>query len=89
MRIEDKEKFLKDFWGLVYKRGMPVNVRQGLNSEIADWAVDIAEDCIELDTPSGVMVDDGKDRCPKCKKTAGTSGFFCKYCGNMLREVLF
>lgn len=89
MRKKEKEQFIKDLWGMIYKKGMPVNVRQGPNSEIADWAVDIAEDCIVDDKPSGVLVEDGRDRCPECKKTVGTSGFFCKYCGNMLREVLY
>ena len=89
MRKEEKAQFLKEFEEKVFKRGMPVNVRQGLNSEIAEWAVNIAKDCIKDDTPLGVLDSEHGFKCPKCHRTIGTSGFYCKWCGEQLREVLY
>ena len=89
MRKAEIEQFKKDLWERIYTKGMPINIRDGINSEIADWAVDVAEDYLKEDTPQGVLESEHGFKCPACKKTIGTSGFYCKWCGVLLREVLY
>ena len=54
MSSEEKKEFLDKFWQKIYKRGIPINVRNGSISDIATWAQDIADDCIPDDEPLGV-----------------------------------
>ena len=89
MRKEEKEEFLHKLWNTIYKRGIPINVRNGAISDIATWAEDVADDCIQIDEPLGTEIVQGQDKCPVCKRSVGMSGFFCKWCGAMLREKLY
>ena len=89
MKQTEKETLLQTVWQKIEKRGIPINVRTGGNIEAAEWVKKLLDECAEVDTPSGVIEPEGKDKCPVCKHTIGTSGFYCKYCGNQLRAVIY
>lgn len=89
MKQTEKDKLIETVRKKVQKVGIPINVRTGENVEAAEWFKKLLEECAEVDTPSGVIETEGKDKCPVCKHTVGTSGFYCKYCGNQLRAVIF
>lgn len=89
MKQTEKEKLLQTVWQKIEKREIPINVRTGGNIEAAEWVKKLLDECAEVDEPSGVIDIDGKDKCPVCKHTVGTSGFYCKYCGNQLRAVIY
>ena len=89
MRKKEREKLLDDVWGKISKKGMPINVRKGTNIEIADYIREIVSKVTEEDEPAGTeeKMSGGTlyQICPKCKRTVGVSGFYCKWCGEMLR----
>ena len=89
MKQTEKETLLQTVWQKIEKRGIPINVRTGGNIEAAEWVKKLLDECAEVDIPSGVIETEGKDKCPVCKHTIGTSRFYCKYCGNQLRAVIY
>ena len=53
-----------------------------------DHALLIASKAMRKEIPSGTVRDaNGVDRCMMCHRTAGESAFYCKYCGQKLRET--
>ena len=89
MKQTEKDKLIEAVRKKVQKNGIPINVRTGGSDEAAEWAIKVLEKCIEIDEPLGTKMVQGQDKCPACKRSVGTSGFFCKWCGAMLREVLY
>lgn len=83
MKKKEAQVLRHDIVTLIEKKGMPINVRDGSNQKIAEWAAGIFEKCVRIDEPLGAA----NDHCPACKKTVGTSGAYCKWCGAFLREV--
>ena len=88
MRREERTTFLNDLWNEIYKRGMPINIRNGAVSEIASWAEDIAEDLLEEDEPLGTVNNGKYEACPRCGGVIGVSAYYCKKCGAWLRQVM-
>lgn len=87
MKREEIDAFLAEFHKKICKRGMNGNIRSGSTEDIADWAVNIAKDCLHEEEPTGVVSSYGFDRCPKCNAIV-VNGNYCKICGNYIREVL-
>ncbi len=89
MKKVEKEKLIKEIWGRVYTKGIPVNVRNAPNSDVADWVTDIVDDFAKLDEPCGTetLESGGHDylSCPICQRVVGASGNYCKWCGQLLR----
>ena len=53
-----------------------------------DHALLMASKAMMRDVPSGTVKDSaGTERCVMCKHTVGTSGSYCKWCGQKLRET--
>ncbi len=87
MRKPEAEKLMDDVWHDICRKGMPINVRTGQNMDAADWAKGVLEEHIKIDDVQGTILDGETERCPTCKRTVGTSGAYCKWCGTYLREV--
>ena len=87
MRKKEREEMLDGVWHKLCRHGMPINVRNGGNMDIADYIRDILEKETQEDEPIGTeMKESGKYMsCPECRKVVGISGFYCKWCGAMLR----
>jgi hypothetical protein len=83
MKKEEAQVLRHDIVTLIEKKGMPINTRKGTNTDVAEWAAGIFDKCVQIDEPLGTA----NDHCPVCKKTVGTSGAYCKWCGAFLREV--
>lgn len=90
MRKTEREEVLDEVWHKLMRRGMPINVRNGQNMDIADYIRDIVAEVTQEDEPIGTenLESGGKYylSCPGCKKVVGTSGYYCKWCGKMLRN---
>ena len=53
-----------------------------------DKAISAAIERLKRDVPTGTLKDlNGAEKCPVCRKMIGTSGFYCKWCGQQIREV--
>ena len=89
MREKEKTETITRITTKVKKRGIPINVRTGGNEDAAEWVGKLLEELLENDEPSGTIEVDGRDRCPACRKMVGISGFYCKWCGSQLREVIY
>lgn len=85
MKKEEAQFIQQNIQKLIEKKGMPVNIRNGSNEEIAKWFGKILDDNAKIDEPLGTV----DNKCPICRHTIGSSGFFCKWCGAMLREALY
>lgn len=85
MKQGEKDKLLQDIWERIYTKGMPVNVRNGVNSDIADYLQDIVDDYAHVDEPLGTVTGYEYDACPKCGGMIGTTAKYCKRCGAFIR----
>jgi len=85
MKQGEKDKLLQDIWERIYTKGMPVNVRNGVNSDIADYLQDIVDDYAHVDEPVGVLAMNDYDACPKCFGVIGNYAKYCKKCGAFIR----
>lgn len=87
MRQKEAEKLKDEIWHAVCKKGIPINVRTGMNTDAADWVKDLLDKHIEIDEPLGVVGDSDYERCPICSGIIGQSAYFCKKCGAWVRMV--
>lgn len=89
MKREEKAELLCDIWERVFKKGIPINIRDGADAEVADWVQDIVDKCVKQDEPAGTetLESGGKEylACPICHRVVGVSGKYCKWCGRLLR----
>lgn len=90
MRKSEKDSLLKNVFDLVKKKGMPMNIRDGSNETIAEWVRDRVDAVAEIEEPTGTetLESGGKfyDACPACRRVVGTSGKYCKWCGQLIRK---
>lgn len=87
MRQKEAEELKDEIWHTICKKGIPINVRASGNMDAADWVKGVLEMHIKIDDAQGTILDGETERCPTCKRTVGTSGAYCKWCGTYLREV--
>ena len=87
MRKSEAEKLMDDVWHDICRHGLPINARMGQNMETADQVKGYLLKHIKIDEAQGTIMDGETERCPIYKKTVGTSGAYCKWCGTYLREV--
>lgn len=87
MKAEEAERLKSDIWQAICKKGMPMNIRMGLDQDAADWVKKILEKYIQIDEPVGVIQGSDYDRCPACNSVIGQSAYFCKRCGAYIRQV--
>lgn len=85
MKRAESIELLDEFWHKCMKRGLPMNVRQGQTIDFADYVLGILQDCVEIDEPTGVVKHNDYDACPKCGGSIGTTGYYCRHCGNLIR----
>ena len=86
MKAIEAKEYLDDLEGWFEKNGLPINVRNGSNDDIAKHILKIAKAYIHEDEPLGVSQGIDYDHCPRCSGIVGQSAFFCKHCGAWLRE---
>ena len=68
----------------ILKRGIPINVQTGSNSEVAEWVGKLLEELLPVDEPLGVVIMHDYNACPKCNSVVGTYSSYCKRCGSYL-----
>lgn len=86
MRAKEKAGTVKMIVETVKKRGMPINIQTGSNSDVAEWLGKLLEEKLEVDEPIGTIQDDEYERCPECNGIIGQSAYYCKRCGAYIRE---
>ena len=90
MKANEKEALLKAVYAHIEKNGMPINIRDGANEIVAEWVANQVAKQIGADEPTGteVLESGGKyyDACPICHRVVGTSGKYCKWCGQLIRK---
>ena len=86
MKKEEAQILRYDISKLVEQKGMPINIRDGSNSDIAEWIIGIFDKCVRIDEPLGVIEDIEYDYCPSCRHVVGFSALYCKHCGALIRE---
>ena len=89
MKHEEADKLQEEIWRRIHKKGMPINIRDGSNDDIADWFDNLRDSIIEkyYDEPLGTVRIAGYDGCPKCMGIVGISSYYCKRCGVYIREA--
>lgn len=87
MRDKEAKKLKDDIYNAVCKKGMPINIRNGLNADVADYVRRLLEKHIQIDEPLGTIKGADYEHCPECNSVIGQSAFFCKICGAYIRQV--
>lgn len=87
MRRSERERLVSNIQDHLLKNGMPINVRNGSNEEVAGWVTEVLAKFTEEDKPLGVVMSYYYDLCPKCGGVVGSSAYYCKQCGCYIREV--
>lgn len=85
MRAKEKAETVKMIVETVKKRGMPINVQTGSNSDVAEWVGKLLEELLEVDEPKGTIELNGYTACPNCNGIVGQSAYYCKHCGTYIR----
>lgn len=86
MRAPEAQELLEDIGDWFMKKGLPINIRDGINEEVTKHILKVIKPFVHIDEPLGVIQGTDYDHCPKCNGIAGQSAFYCKLCGAMLRE---
>ena len=67
------------------------DARSGISIQLTpelDHALAAALKVMCRDNPTGTIRDSrGAEHCMMCKRTVGTSAYYCKYCGQKIRET--
>ena len=85
MKTKEKAESIKRITEKIKKRGMPINIQTGSNSDVAEWVGKLLEELLEVDEPLGVVDKSDYTACPECGSAIGTSAYYCKKCGSYLR----
>lgn len=85
MKRAESIELLDAVWHKFCKKGLPINVKKGFNMDAADYIRDIVGECIQIDEPIGTTEAYGYETCPKCNGIVGMTGYYCRFCGAMLR----
>lgn len=85
MKAQEKTEVISLITTKAKKRGIPMNVRTGGNDDLAEWIQALLEELLPIDEPTGTIDHSDYMSCPKCGKSVGTTGYYCRYCGNYLR----
>ena len=86
MKALERSKLISDVRAAVMKRGMPINVRNGGDAEVADWVAGVVLGCSKEDEPLGTVRSD-YEYCPVCARVVGSGARYCKWCGAFLRGL--
>ena len=85
MRADEKREAIKRIQMRILKKGVPMDARTW-NDHMADFIGKLLEEELQADQPIGVKMGDTYDHCPRCAGVIGSSAFYCKKCGAMIRE---
>ena len=85
MRASEKKETIARIVNKVKKRGIPINVRTGGNEDLAEWEEKLLEELLEEDEPLGTVQMHDFYACPKCHGIVGDSGYYCRFCGSLIR----
>lgn len=86
MKKEEAQVLRHDMAKLIEHKGIPINIRNGSNTDAAEWITGIFDKCVQIDEPLGVIVGIEYDECPSCRHVVGFSALYCKHCGALIRE---
>ena len=86
MNKSEKNTLLMAIWQVVKRDGMPMNVRNGSNTESADWVEEVLDKLIKEEAPIGTIQLEEYEACPVCHSVIGNSALYCKKCGAHIRE---
>lgn len=84
MKKAESEELLDAIWHKFCKKGIPINIKNSQNIDIADYIKDVVAECIEIEEPLGVVKHNDYDACPVCLGTIGTTGYYCRFCGALI-----
>lgn len=90
MTKRDKKDLMQTYRDKI-KTGIPVNVCMGTKAEQKEWlagkVLEAIEKVIDEQEPLGTVKSGVYDLCPSCGGVIGNSAYFCKKCGEYIREV--
>jgi len=85
MKSQEKKETIDMIKTKILKRGMPINVRTGGNTEVAEWIGKLLDELLKVDEPIGTIELDKYTACPNCNGAVGISAYYCKKCGSYLK----
>ena len=86
MRAQEAQELFEDIEGWFMKHGLPINIRDGINEEVAKHILKVIKPFVHIDEPLGVIQGNDYDHCPRCNGIVGQSAYYCKLCGAKIRE---
>ena len=86
MRAKEAEELKDEIWHAICKKGVPIDVRTGMNMDAADWFKKLMEKYINIDEPLGTIQGTDYEHCPVCNGIIGQSAYYCKHCGAYIRQ---
>lgn len=87
MKKSETLDLLDEVYHKISKDGMPINIRQGNNGEIAEWLTDVLRSIVKVDEPIGYIQHSDYKACPACGGSVGDKARYCKKCGAFIRET--
>ena len=85
MRADEKREAIKRIQMRILKKGVPIDCRDS-DEKLAKYIRRILTEELKEEEPLGVITGTDFDHCPRCNGVIGSSAFYCKKCGAMIRE---
>lgn len=92
MTKRDKKELMQAYRDRI-KLGIPIDICTAAKAEQKEWLVskilEAVDKTMEEQEPLGVIRTGNYDTCPSCGGTVGNSAYFCKKCGEYIREARY